>query len=469
MHAFKYHRPSSVNDAAALAKGEAKLLAGGQSLVQAMKLRLSSPSDIIDLGTIKDLAGIKSDGKAVTIGAMARHADVAHSAEVKKAIPALAALAGMIGDRQVRAMGTLGGSIANNDPAADYPAAVLALNATITTNKGKHEADKFFKGLYETPQAGRDHHFGELPGTQARRVHEVQKPGLALRHRRGVRSRFRRYCSCRSDGRRPRGVPPGRHGESARRQVRARVRRQHQAEAGRPQHRPARQRRIPRAHRHRHGQARRGGRAEIEESEEVEGQPAVLGGLFLSSAYCVFCDILCRMRYNLHLDFTQARRNKGLTQEALAKASDVARVTIARFEAGAKQDFRLGTLERLCESLGLRLAVAPHGAGVRGERAIARAQERVKRLDARRRHAALAAALLALPAGEAAAIVERARANVERWGRERLCSDHYISRWRSRLEGPVRSIALRLLEHGEWTDALLQNTPWSFALEQPAA
>ena len=150
MHAFKYHRPSSVDAASGLAKGEAKLLAGGQSLVQAMKLRLSSPSDIIDLGTIKDLAGIKADGKSVTIGAMARHAEVAHSAEVKKAIPALAALAGMIGDRQVRSMGTCGGSIANNDPAADYPAAVVALNATITTNKGKHEADKFFKGMFDT-------------------------------------------------------------------------------------------------------------------------------------------------------------------------------------------------------------------------------------------------------------------------------------------------------------------------------
>jgi len=150
MHAFKYHRPSSVNDAAALMKGEAKLLAGGQTLVQTMKLRLASPSDIIDLGTIKDLAGIKSDGKTVTIGAMARHAEVAHSADVKKAIPALAALAAMIGDRQVRAMGTIGGSVANNDPAADYPAALLALNATITTNKGKHEADKFFKGMFET-------------------------------------------------------------------------------------------------------------------------------------------------------------------------------------------------------------------------------------------------------------------------------------------------------------------------------
>jgi aerobic carbon-monoxide dehydrogenase medium subunit len=150
MHAFKYHRPASVDAAAALAKGEAKLLAGGQTLVQTMKLRLASPSDIVDLGTIKELSGIKSDGKSVTIGAMTRHAEVAHSADVKKAIPALAALAGMIGDRQVRAMGTIGGSLANNDPAADYPAAVLGLGATIVTNKRKLSAEDFFQGMFAT-------------------------------------------------------------------------------------------------------------------------------------------------------------------------------------------------------------------------------------------------------------------------------------------------------------------------------
>src|SRR5687768_2423510 len=152
MHAFEYHRPSSTKDALALGanKEEARYLAGGQSLVQAMKLRLSSPSDLIDLGTIKELVGIKASGSAVEIGAMTRHADVAASKDVQKAIPALAALAGIIGDRQVRHMGTLGGSIANNDPAADYPAAVLGLGATITTNKRQIEADKFFKGLYET-------------------------------------------------------------------------------------------------------------------------------------------------------------------------------------------------------------------------------------------------------------------------------------------------------------------------------
>jgi carbon-monoxide dehydrogenase medium subunit len=152
MHAFEYHRPSSTKDALALGaqKPEGRYLAGGQSLVQAMKLRLSSPTDLIDLGTIGDLKGLSADASAVTIGAMVRHAEVAGSAAVQKAIPALAQLAGMIGDRQVRHMGTIGGSLANSDPAADYPAAVLGLGATITTNKRKIEGDKYFTGLYET-------------------------------------------------------------------------------------------------------------------------------------------------------------------------------------------------------------------------------------------------------------------------------------------------------------------------------
>ena len=151
MHAFEYHRPGSIKEALSLSKSEeTRYLAGGQSLVQAMKLRLSSPSDLIDLGTIKELAGIKVSGSAVEIGAMTRHADVAGSKDVQKAIPALAMLAGIIGDRQVRHMGTIGGSLANSDPAADYPAAALGLGATIVTNKRKIEADKYFKGLFET-------------------------------------------------------------------------------------------------------------------------------------------------------------------------------------------------------------------------------------------------------------------------------------------------------------------------------
>jgi len=152
MYAFNYQKVKTVADAAkVLAKdGDAKLLAGGQSLIAAMKLRLAHPSEVVDLGTIKELSGIKADGKAVVIGAMTRHAEVASSAAVTKAIPALASLAGGIGDRMVRNMGTIGGSLANNDPAADYPAAVLALGATVVTNKRKIAADEFFKGMYET-------------------------------------------------------------------------------------------------------------------------------------------------------------------------------------------------------------------------------------------------------------------------------------------------------------------------------
>src|SRR3954462_13433780 len=133
MHSFQYHRPSSTKDALGLAqqKTEGRYLAGGQSLGQAMKLRLTAPSDLIDLGNIRELAGIEVSGSSVEIGAMTRHAEVAGSSELKRALPSLAAMAELIGDRQVRHMGTLGGSIANSDPAADYPAAVLALNATV--------------------------------------------------------------------------------------------------------------------------------------------------------------------------------------------------------------------------------------------------------------------------------------------------------------------------------------------------
>jgi carbon-monoxide dehydrogenase medium subunit len=115
-----------------------------------MKLRLSTPTDLIDLNALQDLKALKSEAGLVVIGAMVRHAEVAASHSVQKALPALASLAGQIGDRQVRHMGTIGGSLANNDPAADYPAAALGLGATIVTNKRKIEADKFFKGLYET-------------------------------------------------------------------------------------------------------------------------------------------------------------------------------------------------------------------------------------------------------------------------------------------------------------------------------
>ena len=154
MYAFEYQQPKTLADAAkALASSGGKALAGGQSLVAAMKLRLAQPGTLVDLGGITELAGIRKEGDAIVIGAMTRHAEVAHSAVVKGAIPALAALAEGIGDRQVRNMGTIGGSIANNDPAADWPAAIVALNATVQTNKRKIAAGDFFKGMYETALA----------------------------------------------------------------------------------------------------------------------------------------------------------------------------------------------------------------------------------------------------------------------------------------------------------------------------
>jgi aerobic carbon-monoxide dehydrogenase medium subunit len=150
MYNFEYQRPADRAAAVAAMQGDARYLAGGQSLVQAMRLRLSSSERLVDLGGIADLKGIKVDGGNVVVGAMTAHSAVANSAEVKKAIPALAVLAGGIGDPMVRNMGTLGGSIANADPAADYPAAVVALNATVQTNKRSIAADDFFTGLYET-------------------------------------------------------------------------------------------------------------------------------------------------------------------------------------------------------------------------------------------------------------------------------------------------------------------------------
>jgi carbon-monoxide dehydrogenase medium subunit len=154
MYAFELTRAKTVADAVtALGKSGGKALAGGQSLVGAMKLRLAQPGTLVDLAGIAELKGIKKDADAIVIGAMTRHADVAASAVVKSTLPVLAALAQGIGDRQVRNMGTLGGSIANNDPAADWPAALLGLGATVHTSKRKIAADDFFKGMYETALA----------------------------------------------------------------------------------------------------------------------------------------------------------------------------------------------------------------------------------------------------------------------------------------------------------------------------
>ena len=151
MYSVNYHRASSVAEAVKLLKnGDAKALSGGMTLIPAMKVRLAAPSDLVDISRLKELKGVKVSGKTVTIGAATTHAEVAADEKLRKAAPAVAALASMIGDPHVRHKGTIGGSGANNDPAADYPAALLALDATIVTNKREISADKFFIGLFET-------------------------------------------------------------------------------------------------------------------------------------------------------------------------------------------------------------------------------------------------------------------------------------------------------------------------------
>ena len=145
-----YKSATNTKEAAKLATGRATFLAGGMSLLPALKLRLAAYSDLINIKKIKSLSGIKVSSKSLRIGSTTKHVDVASSKEVKKSIPSLANLAEGIGDPQVRNRGTIGGSIANNDPAADYPSACLALNATIHTSKRKIQADKFFKGMFET-------------------------------------------------------------------------------------------------------------------------------------------------------------------------------------------------------------------------------------------------------------------------------------------------------------------------------
>ena len=150
MKTFNYHSPKDIKEASKLASSNSAFLAGGMTTIPSMKLGLASYKDIIDIKGIKKLSGIKVSGKSIKIGATTRHVEVANSKEVKKSIPSLAALAEGIGDPQVRNRGTIGGSIANNDPSADYPSACIALNAIIHTNNRKIDAEKFFRGLFET-------------------------------------------------------------------------------------------------------------------------------------------------------------------------------------------------------------------------------------------------------------------------------------------------------------------------------
>jgi carbon-monoxide dehydrogenase medium subunit len=152
MYALNYVKAKSLEEAARMLAShpEAKVLAGGMTLVPTLKQRLARPSHLVDILQLAELRGIAAKGGRLSIGAASRHDDVATSAVVKKAIPALAELAGLIGDPQVRNMGTIGGSLANNDPAADYPAAVLGLGATVVTNRREIAADEFFQGLFAT-------------------------------------------------------------------------------------------------------------------------------------------------------------------------------------------------------------------------------------------------------------------------------------------------------------------------------
>ena len=150
MKTFNYHSAKDVKEASKLASSNSAFWAGGMTTLPSIKLGLASYKDIIDIKRIKKLSGIKVSGKTVTIGATTKHTEVANSKDVKKAIPSLAALAEGIGDPQVRNRGTIGGSIANNDPAADYPSACIALNAVIHTNNRKIDAEKFFRGMFET-------------------------------------------------------------------------------------------------------------------------------------------------------------------------------------------------------------------------------------------------------------------------------------------------------------------------------
>ncbi|WP_048645052.1 FAD binding domain-containing protein [Nitratireductor soli] len=152
MYEVNYHRAGSLEEALKLLKDadDGKLISGGQTLIPAMKTRLAAPSDLVDLRHIAELRGISVSGRTVTIGAGTTHAEVASNADIEKICPALCHLANLIGDPHVRHMGTIGGSLANNDPAADYPAAMLAMSATILTNAREIVAEDFFTGLFET-------------------------------------------------------------------------------------------------------------------------------------------------------------------------------------------------------------------------------------------------------------------------------------------------------------------------------
>lgn len=165
----------------------------------------------------------------------------------------------------------------------------------------------------------------------------------------------------------------------------------------------------------------------------------------------------------------QARRSRGWTQAQLGASAGVARITVARLESSSGRDMRVGPLARLCAALGLELGALPAGELGRLQARLAREEERRRRLDRRRRHAELAVRLMTMPPSQARRLVGRARSNVDRWERERLCSRHYVTRWRRRLQGGAGAVARSLVRADAWADALFQNSPWGFALGPPEA
>jgi carbon-monoxide dehydrogenase medium subunit len=262
MYDFTYHKPASVADAVKLlaADPEARPIAGGQTLLPALKLRLNRPTAVVDLSGLTELRGIRREGNTIVIGAMAKHFEIATSSDVKAAIPALAHMASTIGDTQVRNRGTLGGSVANNDPSADYPAALLALGATIETDKRKLKAEDFFQGMFATAlDAGELVTAVHIPVPDKAGYAKMRNPasrysmagvfvakGPAGRARRGERRG------------RERRVPPRWDGAGARCQLVAAGRRECLDRRVATEQRHPWQRRVPRAPDRRHGQARGG-------------------------------------------------------------------------------------------------------------------------------------------------------------------------------------------------------------------
>lgn len=250
MYAFDYQRASDAQGAvkALAADADAKFLGGGQSLLAAMKLRLAQPSTLVDVTRIPELKAVQVDGQVVKVGAAVCHADVAENAQIRNTLPALADLAGMIGDRQVRALGTLGGSLANDDPAADYPAAVLALNATVVTDRRRIAADDFFLGMYETALEPDELIVSvEFQVPERAAYEKFPNPASHFALAGVFVAKYGGEARVAVTGGRAFGISRGRAGKRTEDELRARSRTRGEAPRRRPQHRPARERGLSRA------------------------------------------------------------------------------------------------------------------------------------------------------------------------------------------------------------------------------